>query len=147
MQNILVACVPRGSRHHERDCAQIKLQLSQVSQEFEAHRERIFEKFVEMIDAVLSSCCGPMMASVDWDARAPQDIKPEDYMMQLTKGVKDLHKSLSKYLPADHLQHVFSKIFALFNRRVPELYASVQPQTGVGVSQIRVDLRNLAHCL
>mmetsp|Transcript_24085 Transcript_24085/g.44695 ORF Transcript_24085/g.44695 Transcript_24085/m.44695 type:complete len:1004 (+) Transcript_24085:179-3190(+) len=147
MENVLIGCLPRNSRQFEKDKTHIQTNLNDVKRELKSHREQILNKFVDMIEHKLDLCCGKEMRKVKWDERAAQDVKPEAYMTALTKAVKDLHTSLSKFLPPDHLQFVFGKIFELFNKRIPELYQGLHPETRVGVSQIRVDLRHLGHCL
>lgn len=146
LRAILASSLPSRSRHLERDKRDIQLQLEQVSSEFERHRKRIFDKIVELLTSLLNDCCSAQsLSSVNWDHA--QMEQPEPYMLKLTKGVRSVHRVVSKILPPEQLQEVFEMVFQVFNKRVPELYAGVQPKTGVGNVKVYIDLNHLSRCL
>mmetsp|Transcript_33210 Transcript_33210/g.53476 ORF Transcript_33210/g.53476 Transcript_33210/m.53476 type:complete len:1127 (+) Transcript_33210:408-3788(+) len=147
MRKLLLGCLSTNS-HYKKNASRIEVELDTVSNEYKAHRHEIFAKFTELVERLLEECCQNRMNKVDWDARNSTNLgKPHDYMTELTEKTKTVFVLLNRYLSSDQVQMVFEDIFSLFNRRIPELYAVVEPKTPTGRSRVRIDINHLISSL
>ena len=128
--------------------ARLKSELAQVRTEYNAHRELVYRKFVEVFKTLLEECCRDLSTAVNWDARGSEGLgKPQDYMTRVVRGVEAMFSVLHKHLPPEALQGVFQAVFDLVNKRLPELFDEVKPATPTGRSRVRVDVNHLLSCL
>ena len=58
-----------------------------------------------------------------------------------------MHKVLSAQLPPEQVQEIFSRIFELLNRQVPEYFANVRPTTPAGEQRVVDDIVFLSESL
>lgn len=123
-------------------------EMDRVVSELETHQKRIYEKFVDMIDHLMHHCCEVLMREVQWDARTADGLgKPQDYMTKLTHGVTSMHNVLCKLLSEEQVREIFTPIFDLFNTKIPQAFANVDPSTPTGRSRVRVDIKHLLSTL
>ena len=123
-------------------------EIDRIVGELETHQKRIYGKFLDMIDHLMHHCCEDLMREVQWDARTADGLgKPQNYMTKLTHGVTSMHNVLCKMMSEKQVQEIFAPIFDLFNTKIPEAFANVDPSTPTGRSRVRVDIKHLLSTL
>eukprot|EP00611_Tribonema_gayanum_P006690 TRINITY_DN1598_c0_g1_i3.p1 TRINITY_DN1598_c0_g1~~TRINITY_DN1598_c0_g1_i3.p1 ORF type:complete len:811 (+),score=207.55 TRINITY_DN1598_c0_g1_i3:43-2475(+) len=136
------------------------VEMERVSQEFGEHHEKILAKFVSIIQELVDAAC-PVLREEDWDkvdaagdssGAVTDDHTPSHqsrFMGEVVRGVCAMHKVLQQQLPPEQLKDVFSRIFSLLNRKIPECFAQegVQPATAGGRQRILDDTSFMATAL
>ena len=102
--------------------------LDNAKKDYEEHNEQVLNKFVSIIGGIVEHALGPKIFSVDFDNRARKlSAKDEDliecceFLDGISGSTGKLHHVLSLLLPPDHLQDVFSRIFAHLDQKIPAL--------------------------
>ena len=105
--------------------------LDKIKKEYQDHNERVLNKFVSIIGGIVEHGLAPRIANTDFDARARElpfekleDIQCCVFLEGISNSTTKLHQVLSSLLPPDHLQDVFSRIFAYLDQKTPALFVS-----------------------
>lgn len=123
-------------------------EIERIDKEYQMHQKCIYCKFHDMIDHLLEQCCGILMKEVKWDAKTTEGLgKPQEYMTKLAHGVTSMYNVLFKIMSPEQMEQIFKPIFELFNTKIPEYYANVDPITPTGRSRARVDIKHLLSTL
>ena len=86
------------------------------------------------------------LRTVDWDSykQGPQASSPScEYFEEIQRTVTALHRVLLETLPPEQVQDVFSRIFALLNRRIPMHFEETMPSTAAGKQRILDEVAHL----
>lgn len=112
--------------------------LDQIKKDYADHNEKILNKFVTIIGGIVEHGLAPKLRGTDFDARSnvppPADgaVTCCVFFEGISTNTRKMHQVLSSLLPPDHLQDVFSRIFAFVDQKVPSLIVSIaeekQPQ-------------------
>jgi vacuolar protein sorting-associated protein 54 len=103
--------------------------LDKIKKEYADHNEKVLNKFVTIIGGIVEHGLAKHIGGTDFDARA------KDPTMESTEGevtccvflegvltnTRKMHQVLSALLPPEHLQDVFSRIFAFIDQKIPAL--------------------------
>ncbi|OEU16266.1 Vps54-domain-containing protein, partial [Fragilariopsis cylindrus CCMP1102] len=103
--------------------------VDNIKKEYKDHNEKVLNKFVSIIGGIVEHGLGPRLASIDFDARA-RDLSTENkdevdccvFLDGTSSSTRKLHHVLNSLLPPDHLQDVFSRIFAHLDQKIPALF-------------------------
>ena len=118
------------------------VELDRVSKGIIEHHAKVLSKFVSIVgDFVDSSSL--KLRQIDWDRLSTQC----EYFEEVLKNVSALHKVLGNYLPPDQMLDVFSRIFALLNRKIPEHFEEIFPSTQTGKQRITDEIVHLVTSL
>jgi vacuolar protein sorting-associated protein 54 len=111
--------------------------IDKIKKDYVDHNENVLNKFVTIIGGIVEHGLAPRIAKTNFDARA-RDL-PFDTVANLSccvflEGVstntRKMHQVLNALLPPDHLQDVFSRIFAYLDQKVPALLiAATKPNS------------------
>lgn len=102
--------------------------IDTIKKEFAEHNEKVLNKFVTIIGGIVEHGLAPKLAGTDFDVRAEQIPLGEDgsvpscvFFEGVSVNTKKMHQVLVGLLPPDHLQDVFSRIFAFIDQKVPTI--------------------------
>lgn len=103
--------------------------VDNIKNEYKDHNEKVLNKFVSIIGGIVEHGLAPRIASTDFDDRAKneiaknsqQDVQCFVYLDGISSSTRKLHHVLNALLPPDHLQDVFSRIFAHLDQQIPAL--------------------------
>jgi len=99
--------------------------LDIIKKEYADHNEKVLNKFVTIIGGIVEHSLAPRILGTNFDARA---AKKEEGCCNFLEGVatntRKMHQVLSALLPPDHLQDVFSRIFAHVDNKTPDLFVT-----------------------
>lgn len=105
--------------------------LDKIRKEYQEHNENVLNKFVSIIGGIVEHGLAPRIANTKFDARARDlpyeklsDIQCCVFLEGISNSTMKLHQVLSSLLPPDHLQDVFSRIFAYLDQKIPALFVS-----------------------
>lgn len=121
------------------------LELDRVSHTLIDHHGRIVAKFVGIVGDFVDQSAIRLRA-VDWDLykQDPQASSPScEYFEEIQRTVTALHRVLLETLPPEQVQDVFSRIFALLNRRIPMHFEETMPSTPAGKQRILDEVAHL----
>jgi hypothetical protein len=111
--------------------------LDKIRKEYQEHNEMVLNKFVSIIGGIVEHGLAPRIANTNFDARAKDipfgnesDIQCCVFLEGITNSTMKLHQVLSSLLPPDHLQDVFSRIFAYLDQTIPALFVTASTTTG-----------------
>jgi hypothetical protein len=100
--------------------------LDQIKSEYSDHNEKVLNKFVTIIGSIVERILAPKIGGTDFDKRATVFPIPEDgivpccaFLDGIFINTRKMHQVLSASLPSDHLQDVFSRIFAFLDQKIP----------------------------
>jgi vacuolar protein sorting-associated protein 54 len=121
--------------------------LDKIKKDYVDHSEKVLNKFVTIIGGIVEHGLAPRIATTDFDARA-RDLPLNDspkveccvFLDGISSSTRKMHQVLSALLPPDHLQDVFSRIFAYVDTKVPTLFinaAAVNSNTSDGSSSFQ----------
>jgi len=85
---------------------------------------------VSIIGGIVEHGLAPRIASIDFDERGKTEIaKDADvpcfvFLDGISSSTRKLHHVLNALLPPDHLQDVFSRIFAHLDQQIPALFVA-----------------------
>lgn len=103
--------------------------LDNIKREYQDHNEKVLNKFVSIIGGIVEHGLAPRIANTDFDARARdlpfeklEDIQCCVFLEGISNSTTKLHQVLGSLLPPDHLQDVFSRIFAYLDQKTPALF-------------------------
>ena len=131
------------------------LELDRVSQEIVEHHGEILSKFVAIVADGMDSAV-PKLRSVDWDSWESTQLPRGDaaaaaeceYFEALKRNIEALHRVLitDGMLPLEQAQDVFSRVFALLQRRLPKHFESIiAPSTKTGKRKILDEVGHLGN--
>ena len=109
------------------------------------HHECILTKFVDIVGEIIASPA-KTVNDVDWDSPASSSTGTT-FITEAIKNTSTMHKVLSAQLPPEQVQEIFSRIFELLNRQVPEYFANVRPTTPAGEQRVVDDIVFLSESL
>ena len=69
------------------------------------------------------------------------------FVGEAIRNISTMHRVLSAQLPPEQVQEIFTRIFELLNRKVPEYFAAVEPATPAGQQRVLDDVQFLGHSL
>lgn len=101
--------------------------LDKIKKDYVDHSEKVLNKFVTIIGGIVEHGLAPRIAGTDFDARAKELSSETDeisccvFLDGVSTNTKKMHQVLNAMLPPDHLQDVFSRIFAYVDQKVPTL--------------------------
>lgn len=102
--------------------------IDTIKKEYAEHNEKVLNKFVTIIGGIVEHGLAPKLAGTDFDVRAEQIPLGEDgsvpscvFFEGISTNTKKMHHVLFGLLPPDHLQDVFSRIFAFIDQKVPTI--------------------------
>jgi vacuolar protein sorting-associated protein 54 len=104
--------------------------LDNIKNEYKDHNEKVLNKFVSIIGGIVEHGLAPRIASIDFDERGETEIaKDVDvpcfvFLDGIFSSTRKLHHVLNALLPPDHLQDVFSRIFAHLDQQIPALFVA-----------------------
>ncbi|KAL3925710.1 MAG: hypothetical protein SGILL_000217 [Bacillariaceae sp.] len=116
-------------------------EIDNIKKEYQDHNDNVLNKFVSIIGGIVEHGLTPKIAGTDF-AVCPVndgvDIKCCAFLEGISNSTKKLHQVLNALLPPDHLQDVFSRIFAYLDEKIPALFiAATAPQNnGVQTFQL-----------
>jgi vacuolar protein sorting-associated protein 54 len=109
--------------------------LDKIKKDYLDHSEKVLNKFVTIIGGIVEHGLAPRIANTDFDARArdlPMDLPDLACCVFLdgtSTNTRKMHQVLNALLPPDHLQDVFSRIFAYVDQKVPTLFIEASSAT------------------
>ena len=114
--------------------------IDQIKKEYGEHNEKVLNKFVTIIGGIIEHHLAPKLNGTDFDRRARDNNTEEDgsvvccvFLEGISSNTRKMHHVLYSLLPPEHLQDVFSRIFAYVDNKIPALFSSAsrrtQPQT------------------
>jgi vacuolar protein sorting-associated protein 54 len=118
--------------------------IDKIKKDYVDHNENVLNKFVTIIGGIVEHGLAPRIANTNFDARA-RDL-PFDTLENLSccvflEGVssntRKMHQVLNALLPPDHLQDVFSRIFAYVDQKLPALLIAATNPTSNGPSSFK----------
>ena len=138
------------------------LELDRVSNVLIDHHGRIVAKFVGIVGDFVDNSASRLRL-VDWDSikqgQNHQNTSSSsssssstststtssscEYFDEIQRNVTALHRVLLETLPADQVQDVFSRIFALLNRRIPMHFEEIMPLSSGGKQRILDEVAHL----
>jgi vacuolar protein sorting-associated protein 54 len=103
--------------------------LDKIKKEYADHNEKVLNKFVTIIGGIVEHGLAKHIGGTDFDARAkdPSLTSTEDgvaccvFLEGVLTNTRKMHQVLSALLPPEHLQDVFSRIFAFIDQKIPAL--------------------------
>jgi vacuolar protein sorting-associated protein 54 len=111
------------------------LSLDQIKREFADHNEKVLNKFVTIIGGIVEHGLAPKIGGTNFDARA-KTIPPVNgvvtccvFVEGVSTNTRKMHQVLTSLLPPDHLQDVFSRIFAFVDQKVPSIFVAAADGT------------------
>jgi len=116
--------------------------IDTIKKEYAEHNENVLNKFVTIIGGIVEHGLAPKLAGTDFDVRAEQIPLCDDgsvpscvFFEGVSVNTKKMHQVLFGLLPPDHLQDVFSRIFAFIDQKVPTIIVQAtkgRPSTATG---------------
>ena len=113
-------------------------ELDRISHGLIDHHNQLLSKFVGIVGDFVDSSSHRLKA-VDWDRFQGQS----EYFEEVLRNVSALHRVLHASLPPEQVQEVFSRIFALLNRKLPSHFEEVNPSTQTGKQRILDEVSHL----
>ncbi len=100
--------------------------IDRIKKDYVEHNEKVLNKFVSIIGGIVEQGLAPRLAGTDFDARAKsiKDSAPSCcvFLEGVSSNVRKMHQVLYPLLPPDHLQDVFSRIFAYLDQKIPAIF-------------------------
>lgn len=113
--------------------------IDRIKKEFMDHNEKVLNKFVTIIGGIVEHGLAPRIGGTDFDARAKNTATNADgdivccvFLEGVLTNTRKMHQVLSTLLPPDHLQDVFSRIFAFVDQKIPALFVAAASGSGNG---------------
>ncbi|KAG7353112.1 Vps54 vacuolar sorting complex protein [Nitzschia inconspicua] len=104
-------------------------EIDNIKKEYQDHNDKVLNKFVSIIGGIVEQGLAPRIANTDFEARDKdlpfdkmEDIKCCVFLEGISNSTRKLHQVLNSLLPPDHLQDVFSRIFAHLDEKIPALF-------------------------
>jgi vacuolar protein sorting-associated protein 54 len=101
--------------------------IDRIKKDYMEHNEKVLNKFVSIIGGIVEQGLAPRLAGTDFDVRAKTTVKDNGlsccvFLEGVSSNVRKMHQVLHPLLPPDHLQDVFSRIFAYLDQRIPAIF-------------------------
>lgn len=103
-------------------------EIDTIKKEYQDHNDKVLNKFVSIIGGIVEQGLAPRIANTDFAVRDQdfpyekvEDIKCCVFLEGISNSTRKLHQVLNVLLPPDHLQDVFSRIFAHLDEKIPSL--------------------------
>ena len=114
-------------------------EIDKIKKDYTDHSEKVLNKFVTIIGGIVEHGLAPRIAGTDFDARAvdPSLSAGTDgilccvFLDGVATNTRKMHQVLDLMLPSEHLQDVFSRIFAYLDNKVPALMASAAANSSI----------------
>ncbi len=121
------------------------LELDRVSQDLHDHHSNILSKLVAIVSDSMDSAV-PKLRSMDWDKTGGERC---EYFELLSKNLEALHRVLitDATLPLEQAQDVFSRVFALLQRKLPKHFEGITPRTKAGRQRVLDEIGHLGNAL
>lgn len=121
------------------------LELDRVSQDIVEHHGEILSKFVAIVSDSMDSAL-PRLRNLDWDN---ETVDKCEYFELLAKNIEALHRVLitDTMLPLEQAQDIFSRVFALLQRKLPKHFETIKPSTRAGRQRILDEVGHLGNAL
>jgi vacuolar protein sorting-associated protein 54 len=104
-------------------------EIDKIKKEYQDHNEQVLNKFVSIIGGIVEQGLAPRIANTDFEAREKdfpfdnlEEMKCCIFLEGILNSTRKLHQVLNSLLPPDHLQDVFSRIFAYLDEKIPVLF-------------------------
>lgn len=104
-------------------------ELDKIKKEYQDHNDKVLNKFVSIIGGIVEQGLAPRIANTDFASREKdfpfeklEDMKCCVFLEGISNSTRKLHQVLNSLLPPDHLQDVFSRIFAYLDEKIPALF-------------------------
>jgi vacuolar protein sorting-associated protein 54 len=110
--------------------------LDKIKKEFADHNEKVLNKFVTIIGGIVEHGLAKHIVGTNFDARAMEGATKDSgvaccvFLEGVLTNTKKMHQVLSALLPPEHLQDVFSRIFAFIDQKIPALFISASESKG-----------------
>ena len=117
-------------------------ELDRVSQELLDHHGLVVGKFVSIVGDFIEASASKL-TQIDWD----RTLGPFEYFEEIQKNILALHRVLLSILPPEQITDIFSRIFALINRKIPAHFDDIMPSTTVGKQRILDEITHLVSAL
>ena len=112
--------------------------LDKIKKEYADHNEKVLNKFVTIIGGIVEHGLAKHIGGTDFDARAKQDGQSSQdggvaccvFLEGVLTNTRKMHQVLSALLPPEHLQDVFSRIFAFIDQKIPALLIAATESGG-----------------
>jgi vacuolar protein sorting-associated protein 54 len=103
--------------------------IDKIKKEYQEHKENVLNKFVSIIGGIVEHGLAPRIVGTDFGDRArnkksdkPDEVQCCVFLDGIANSTRKLHQVLNSLLPPDHLQDVFSRIFAYLDQKIPALF-------------------------
>ena len=112
--------------------------LDQIKKEFADHNEKVLNKFVTIIGSIVEHGLAPKIRGTNFDERSKIPPSADGkvacciFLEGVSTNTRKMHQVLSSLLPPDHLQNVFSRIFAYVDQKVPALFIAASKEASAG---------------
>jgi vacuolar protein sorting-associated protein 54 len=112
--------------------------LDKIKKEFADHNEKVLNKFVTIIGGIVEHGLAKHIGGIDFDERAKDGVTENGvaccvFLEGVLTNTRKMHQVLSALLPPEHLQDVFSRIFAFLDQKTPALFiAAAENDSGPG---------------
>ena len=127
--------------------------LDKIRKEYFDHNEKVLNKFVTIIGGIVEHNLAPRILGTNFDARANEEGCCI-FLDGVATNTRKMHQVLSALLPPDHLQDVFSRIFAYVDQKIPDLLVAAAsgqqfslPTTDPGKHQMLVEVEKMTTSL
>ena len=113
-------------------------ELDKIKRDYVDHNEKVLNKFVTIIGGIVEHGLAPRIANTDFDSRAEKLPALERcgegvtccvFLDGVLSNIRKMHHVLRSLLPPDHLQDVFSRIFAYVDQKIPSLLIEADSST------------------
>jgi len=111
--------------------------LDKIKKEYADHNENVLNKFVSIIGGIVEHGLAKHIGGTNFDARAEDSkLTTENgvtccvFLEGVLTNTRKMHQVLSALLPPEHLQDVFSRIFAFIDQKIPALLISAAENRG-----------------
>jgi len=136
--------------------------LDAIKKEYKEHNEKVLNKFVTIIGGIVEHGLAPRIGGTDFDSRSRSNSDRSNFdsatccvfLDGVSMNTKKMHQVLSQLLPPDHLQDVFSRIFAYVDQKVPDLFLATSatgkfnfPTTDEGKRQMLLEIEAMTAAL
>eukprot|EP01040_Poterioochromonas_malhamensis_P006829 gene6829-7360_t len=139
----------------------LSTELDRVSHDLFEHHALIMSKFVTIVSDMIEQFAISKLKSIDWDrVLEPSNVPSQstenntntnssqsDYFEEIQRNIITLHKVLINILPPEQIQDIFTRIFALLNRKLVHHFEEIMPTTPYGRQRILDEITTLVASL
>ncbi|OQR99889.1 vacuolar protein sorting-associated protein [Achlya hypogyna] len=111
--------------------------FDKVTLDYVEHNNKIFAKFIAIVeDQIMKKALEAVATEVDYDTGSV----PSAPLRSIAANTVKLYQVLSPVLPPLQLQLVFSRVFDMFEHKMPECFRAVAPRTAAGKANVIADI-------